>query len=210
MVRLDDDAKNLLMRYSFPGNVRQLKNIAEQVSILEMDRHIDAGILKKYLPPNYKDELPVALKDINPEAGSQSGSRFDNFTDRDLLIKVLFDMRKDVGEMKQMLYSFTGGAVPPSGFYPGQPPQEAVRPSYLLGDGRTSAYYDSRVQDVQPEDTAEPEEEEETLSLEHKEKELIIKALQKHSNKRKYAAQDLGISERTLYRKIKQYDIESV
>ncbi|MCZ8020629.1 MAG: sigma-54 dependent transcriptional regulator [Cyclobacteriaceae bacterium] len=204
---LTDQAKEILLKYRFPGNIRQLKNLVEQISVLSTDaKEIDAEQLIHYIPK--ENTLPTLYKDsINSP---------ENISERDILYKVLFDMKKDVNDLKKLvleLYNNKGNA--------GQLMKEhahlfegvenntnanlhANEPFVLNQVGNTDIPV-SEVEDVQ--DIAH-ETEEDTLSIEKKEKELILRALRKNNNKRKYAARDLGISERTLYRKIKQYELE--
>lgn len=216
-ISLDSDAQSLLMRYPFPGNIRQLKNIAEQVSLLEQNREVNAQTLSKYLPTD-NSRLPMPIP-----TGSQGGESMD-FSERDLLYKVLFDMKKDMNELKKLvLDTYKSGGLSQSIIQkhselfedmdtgiPVSEPKEPT-PSYPLplvlesqksSNGSSSEYEDEAIEDIMH------EEDDNSLSLEKKEKEMIIKALRKHNNKRKYAANDLGISERTLYRKIKQYGID--
>ncbi|MCC9138238.1 sigma-54 interaction domain-containing protein [Pontibacter silvestris] len=210
-ITLTPDAVQQLLRFRFPGNIRQLKNIVEQISVLEYDREVDAEKLRQYLPQEVPgSNLPALLA---KEANSDQ-----TFSERDLLYKVLFDMRRDVSELKQLVFDmlthrpndedllkehshlFENIEQANGHSYHPQEPQDNF---YLpIKQSQPDEYEDQRVEDI-PHET-----EEESLSLEDKEKELILKALKKHNNKRKYAAQDLGISERTLYRKLKQYDIE--
>lgn len=207
MIKLSDDAKELLLKYHFPGNVRQLKNIVEQISILEVTRDIDAAILQKYLPKDHKHGLPILVKENEQNENNV-------FSDRDLLIKVLFDMRRDIQDMKQLLLQLTrNGAVITNeeDFFTSN---KFTPRTLMLSDGvainRTAKYPQpsENVKDITTDKGIEDENNEESFSLEEKEKEMIIKALKKNHHKRKYAANDLGISERTLYRKIKQYGIE--
>ncbi len=212
-IKLDDSAKQVLLRYRFPGNIRQLKNLAEQISALEMDRVIDAETLMKYLPQN-RTNLPALYK-----GGDSSSS--EGVNERDLLYKVLFDMKKDMNELKKLVLDMIQNERIDSHVIENHPnlfknidenyDQELTAPSsqpveepyYLETKPVEPGTYElEKVQDVTH------EMEDESLSIEKKEKELIIKALRKNNNKRKYAAKDLGISERTLYRKIKQYEIE--
>lgn len=216
-ISLDENAKKLLMRFSFPGNIRQLKNIAEQISLLEQDREVTAETLERYLPNN-QNRLPAIF--ANGNKGESS-----DFNERDLLYKVLFDMKRDMNELKKLvLESFQSGSLNPTIINkhqelfedlespisfeksPSTSSNNPVSVPLVLDSQHTNdsleAYEDDTIEDIIH------EEDDHSLSLEKKEKEMIIKALQKHNNKRKYAAQDLGISERTLYRKIKQYDIE--
>lgn len=215
-IALDEQAKALLKRYPFPGNIRQLKNIAEQISLLEEEREVDAATLSKYLPTD-NSRLPVPLP-----AGTSSAESKD-FSERDLLYKVLFDMKKDMNELKKLLLdTYKNGELSQSIIQKhselfedmeiGLPAQESVEkqpyavPLMLESQKRTpedqSDYDEEAIEDILH------EEDDNSLSLEKKEKEMIIRALRKHNNKRKYAASDLGISERTLYRKIKQYEID--
>ncbi len=210
-IKLNDEAKEVLIRYRFPGNIRQLKNLVEQISALEMERDITAETLLKYIPQN-NSNLPAIYK-----GGEDSGT--DSLNERDLLYKVLFDMKKDMNDLKKLVNgmietgSFDKQVISDNpdlfqnldektNLTEASEPKDFSEPIYLQPTvEESSAYgYDS-VHDI-------THEEDESLSIEEKEKELIIKALRKNNNKRKYAAQDLGISERTLYRKIKQYEID--
>lgn len=214
-ISLSEDAKKILMRFPFPGNIRQLKNIAEQVSLLEREREVDAPTLSKYLPTD-QTRLPAVF------AGSGGGESTD-FTERELLYKVLFDMKKDMNELKKLvLETYQSGGLnaniinkhqtlfedleTPVSFEPHTAPVQSSNVPIVL-DTQKAADNDDVYEDEAIEDIIH-EEDDNSLSLEKKEKEMILKALRKHNNKRKYAASDLGISERTLYRKIKQYDIE--
>ncbi|RLD20499.1 MAG: sigma-54-dependent Fis family transcriptional regulator [Bacteroidetes bacterium] len=206
-VQLTPDAKDILLRFSFPGNIRQLKNIVEQVSVLEFNKTIDADTLRKYLPQT-KSIMPVLY----------SGQQDENLSERDILYKVLFDLKKDVVDLKKLVHDIIthdeqpGIGKPAIKDYghllqsvPEEKPQSQEPESVVidLQNQPPSTYSLDRVEDISHE-----YEDDDSLSIEKKEKELIIKALRKNSNKRKYAAQDLGISERTLYRKIKQYEID--
>ncbi|HAI76142.1 MAG TPA: sigma-54-dependent Fis family transcriptional regulator [Microscillaceae bacterium] len=216
-ISLTPEAAELVLKFRFPGNIRQLKNLVEQISAIETQREISAEKLATYLPSENRSHLPVAL-DENQQNQS--------FSERDLLYKILFDMRKDVTELKKLVFQliqqgnfgtdvlqnhrdlFHSIGVDADGV----DIQSTYTPKVILT--KPANFADEKVielnasADIVPTQDIVHEEETETLSLEEKEKELIIKALQKNRNKRKYAAQDLGISERTLYRKLKQYDIE--
>jgi len=212
-IQLTPDAKAILLKYRFPGNIRQLKNLVEQISVLEMDRSISAETLLKYLPKQ-NNSLPALVKNKGEAGGSES------YSDRDLLYKVLFDLKSDFNEMKGLIQQIlqdesTGKEIlaQHSNLF-GETAKEhediptayeIEKEPYLLEAPITpiETPYVENIQDITHESA-----DEESLSIEKKEKELIIKALQKNRNKRKYAAQDLGISERTLYRKIKQYKID--
>lgn len=221
-LQLTDDAAEILMKYRFPGNIRQLKNLVEQMSVLEMEREIDGEKLLKYLPQE-KSLMPALF--VDPK------NQRDGYTERDLLYKILFEMRKDVTELKKLVHQMLK-----QGNYSDEMIQENQELFHKIdedlkeGDLRPSAYlleeaskqhayalspaspkrteYEDEKDEI--EDIPHETEHDESLSIEKKEKELIIKALRKNNNKRKYAAQDLGISERTLYRKIKQYDLEDI
>lgn len=214
-ISLDAEAQTALMRYAFPGNIRQLKNIAEQISLLEENREVNAQTLAKYLPAD-ATRLPMAL--------GSGGSDHSDFSERDLLYKVLFDMKKDMNDLKKLvLESYQNGGINSnimqkhqglfedldSGFSQKEPMESGSSyqvPLVLEAQKKASMNNEDYEEDV-IEDIVH-EEDDNSLSLEKKEKEMILKALRKHNNKRKYAASDLGISERTLYRKIKQYEIE--
>ncbi len=259
-LQLTEEAKQLLLSFPFPGNIRQLKNIAEQVSILESEQNkpLEADALAKYLPQTQPPNRALTLfGQTNGTAGAES------FSERDLLYKVLFDMRRDVNDLKRLVRDVLGneqdgrqilnnhrdlfdsippgrsadavdapdgdadgsgerylpvvnGAVRPlqAGTDPARP-----RPGGPVGPSPAETYgshppvqiyddVDGDINDVTVEDVTHETEEDDSLSLERQEKEMILKALRRNNNKRKYAAQALGISERTLYRKIKQYEID--
>jgi transcriptional regulator with PAS, ATPase and Fis domain len=196
-VTLRHDAIKLLSTYSWPGNVRQLKNVTEQLSILEQNKDISSETLLKYLPQE-ASQLPVLASD------EQRGG---DISEREILYKVLFDMKRDINDLRKQLAAVMNGAEIPASF-----------------SGHTAPLGESRFEDYNPgmtvsqpaisihkvgESPVETHEivEEESLSLEEREKYLIRKAIDKHRGKRKNAAKELGISERTLYRKIKEYDI---
>ncbi len=211
-IKLDEKAKEILLRYRFPGNIRQLKNLVEQISALELERQIKAETLLKYLPQN-SSSLPAIYRGGNE-------NQTESLNERDLLYKVLFDMKKDMNDLKKLV----NGMIETGGFdksivndnpnlFRDMDEAPAVIPEPAESTDYSEPIY------IQPSNTEDEEfgyenvhdishEEDESLSIEEKEKELIIKALRKNNNKRKYAAQDLGISERTLYRKIKQYEID--
>ena len=200
---LTEEAKEILLAYRFPGNIRQLKNLVEQISVLSSD-HTDIGPeeLQSYLPR--QSTLPALYRNATVEK--------EGLSERDILYKVLFDMKKDFNELKKLVLETVPNQSKVS---------QLVKDHPELFDGieteQNGTASDHVVLNL-PTQSTEPHDEEihdishvtedESLSIEKKEKELIIRALRKNNNKRKYAARDLGISERTLYRKIKQYDLE--
>ncbi|TXI84240.1 MAG: sigma-54-dependent Fis family transcriptional regulator [Crocinitomicaceae bacterium] len=202
-VRLLDDAVSLLNNYSWPGNIRQLKNVVEQISVIETSRELDALTFSSYLPAE-KDKVPAII--------GENGS--DNFSERELMYKFLFDMKKDLSELKKLVVDMIGQG----GNFTLNNDQEAmvsrlyqeVNPTYSQARILPPTVESDPVEYpiIQETDDFESHVEvEESLSLEDREKELIQKALEKHRGKRKYAAAELGISERTLYRKIKEYNL---
>lgn len=216
-VDLTDSAAQLLTNFRFPGNIRQLKNIAEQITLLEKQRLITPEILNSYLPKNQSSGLPTLY--------SQFGGNSD-LSEREILYKVLFDMRKDVTELKKLVFGLLKGGQISADFMEDHrdlfeditKPTAVAIPAPSTNVSEYPVYEDEQKEETlridsyhherdNVEDIAH-ETEEEVLSLEKNEQEIILKALRKNNFKRKYAAQDLGISERTLYRKIKQYDIE--
>ena len=202
-VRLSDDAVQVLMKYGWPGNIRQLKNLIEQISVIETSRELDAAMILSYLPAE-REKVPA----IMGEGGSE------NFSERELMYKFLFDMKKDLSDLKKLVIEL----VHQNGDFSLSNDQTAivnrlykeVNPNF--GQSRIlPSPTEKNVNEFQAtpvtEDFETHEEVEESLSLEDREKELIQKALEKHRGKRKYAAAELGISERTLYRKIKEYNL---
>ena len=192
-IRLNDDAKTELKKYRFPGNIRELKNLTEQISLLEIDRNINSEVLKKYLPNNIN--LPAISKNID-EVNDES------YNERDILYKILFDLKNDVSEMKIVIDSIINDES--------RKVINDEKKMFLDENKENKLMIDNQNNKVkeQFQEVTEVETDSESLSIESKEKELIIKALFKNNNKRKYAAKDLGISERTLYRKIKYYNLE--
>jgi transcriptional regulator with PAS, ATPase and Fis domain len=196
-VTLDDEAQRLLTNYRWPGNIRQLKNITEQISIIEKSRNIDGHTLTKYLPHSPATELPVLYK----------GEDSAKFTERELLYKVLFDMKKDMNDLKQLVMTLMENDKSLSAL--GENTHIIKRLYQEFEDVDSSKHPIIVHPDEKSLDPIqEPVEMEESFSLEKKEIDYIRKALQKHDGKRKDAARELGISERTLYRKIKEYNIE--
>jgi transcriptional regulator with PAS, ATPase and Fis domain len=211
-IKLDDEAVNVLVKYRWSGNIRQLRNIAEQISVLETNRNISAAALNSYLP-NEGSNLPSVIKDKKSES--------DFSTERDILYKVLFDMKSDLNDLKKLTLELMKNGVSkvqdlnPNLIQKIYGKQEEVETAFEE-EPRVNVipHQNNNSQeefDEEDDDTnylfAETVEEVEVLKLEQKEIELIKKSLERHKGKRKAAADELGISERTLYRKIKQFDL---
>ena len=188
VIRLLVEAENVLQHYFWPGNVRQLKNIAEQISIIENQREISAEVLRSYLPQFNASHVPALRQDANSSA---SGGTLE---DRELILKILRDYRNELNELKSVVYELVSNGASMTSIKP-----DSVKP--ITTDGIIS---------ITPKPIANSDiiEVEESLSLQDKEKDLILRALKKYKGKRKRAAQELGISERTLYRKINEYRID--
>ena len=200
-VRLNDDAQRILQEYNWNGNIRQLKNITEQLSVLEQERAINGDMISTYLP-DPKNNLPALISDNKSES--------DFSSEREILYKILFDMKRDLNELKKLTSNFKKTTSNES---------EKLDDIQSLIPKKFKEIDDSNNQNnVLLDDNYETKNdkysfaeeiiEEETLSIQDKELELIIKALERNNGRRKAAANELGISERTLYRKIKQYDLE--
>ena len=187
-IQLTEDAKQVLLAYPWPGNVRQLKNITEQISIIETNREINAAILQGYLPVQNTQRLPALF-------GIKDSKNFES--EREILYSVLFDMRQEVSELKKMVHNLMAEKGNVSLVTPVPP---ASVPT-IIHPVKAPCPVDDDIQDTE-------ENVEESLSLDEVKKEMIRKALEKHHGNRKSAAQDLNISERTLYRKIKEYGLD--
>ena len=193
-ITLNDEALQLMLNYRWPGNVRQLRNFVEQMSVIERTREIDANTLRSYLP-----EQTTALI---PSNGNGSGT-LESINERELVFKFLFDMKNDLNALKEQVQALGNGQpLPMPNMQPVYRDEMLMRPTQQP-QGTVSIVPASQAAHEDIDHT----EVEEVLSIEEKEKELIAKALTKHRNRRKYAAKELGISERTLYRKIKEYRI---
>ena len=201
-IKLDKDALELLINYNWNGNIRQLKNVAEQISVLERERNINKDTLINYLPNSQNSNLPAIIKK------DQGNSDFSN--EREILYKVLFDMKNDLNDLKKLTMELMKNDNM-SEFQKNnenliqkiydQDKEAENYPMIDVNDNQTKQIKDNNYQYVQELDSQE------TLSLHDKELELIKKSLERHEGKRKLAAKELGISERTLYRKIKQFDL---
>jgi len=202
-LNLEPEAVQILTNYSWPGNVRQLKNIAEQICVLEKDRNVSGQAILNYIPNEAGSNLPMT---INP-------SSKEDFTERDILYKVLFDMKKDMVELKKLVAEIiqhggnTASVLADNPQYINQLYRDVELP---VGQEHAFTIQHPTQSNNNSADfnfAHDAEEVEESLSLVDKESDLIKKALKKHKGKRKFAAQELGISERTLYRKIKELDL---
>ncbi|MDR2764030.1 MAG: sigma-54 dependent transcriptional regulator [Tannerella sp.] len=181
-IHLDDDARRLLVSYRWPGNVRELKNVTERVSVIERDRTITVEELRMYLPNLEMEKLPALINRENEQ------KMFNN--EREILYQVLFDMKKDMNDLKKLVHEIMNGNTVPSPVAMNEESDEYLHPFRSR----------STIQEI--------ETVEESLALDDAEKELIRKALEKHNGRRKNAAAELKISERTLYRKIKEYGLD--
>ena len=197
-ITLNEEGQRLLINYRWPGNIRQLKNITEQISIIEKNRDISAETLTKYLPQNPVNELPILYK--SEETG--------HFSERELLYKVLFDMKKDMNDMKQLVMNLMQNESTAVALGENSHIIKRLYKDFSEDNKKEHQIIVQTHDKIAEEPIQEPEEVEESLSLIKKEMDFIRKALLKHEGKRKEAARELGISERTLYRKIKEYNIE--
>ena len=208
-IQLNDEARQVLINYTWPGNVRELKNIAEQISVLSQDKNINADQLRSFLPDHQYTRLPV----LSGGAAAVSQTEFAN--EREILYKLFFDMKKDVNELKKMFFDLlqNPGMTKHSPVFAGENINQLKEFSVAANNLSTnySAPSSSVILHNSNDNSIQHHEDvEESLSIVDKEKELIIKALKKHRGKRRDASLDLGISERTLYRKLKEYDIEDL
>jgi transcriptional regulator with PAS, ATPase and Fis domain len=201
-VRLNEDAQKMIQNYRWNGNIRQLKNIAEQLSVLERERAITGSIISSYLP-DPKNNLPALISENKKEGDFNS--------EREILYKILFDMKRDLNELKKITNNLKSKPVDQSNTFNDienlitqefDQSKNDIQPKSDFSETNQSTIKEDKYQ------FAEEIIEEETLSIQDKELELIIKALERNNGRRKAAAKELGISERTLYRKIKQYDLE--
>ncbi len=205
-IKLTDSAVELLLSYPWPGNIRQLKNLVEQLSVIETAREIDALTLNAYL-------TPITEKSSGLQRNDQSQ---ESISERELMYKFLFDMKKDLTELKKLVLDIASGtqninlsadqSAAVTRLYQ-EVYEETATPARILAAPVTHAELPHVLNTPSHEEFEEHIELEESLSLEDRERELIQKALEKHRGKRKYAAQELGISERTLYRKIKEFHL---
>ncbi len=208
-IQLDEQAVQMLVNYSWPGNVRQLKNIAEQIAVLERDRNVTAKNLLAYIPQENSSNLPMRL----------NASAKDDFSERDILYKVLFDMKKDMVELKKLVadilqnehqnadFANINQQALKSLYHDIELTDEELQPKLTISNNAPQQHHNNIQNDNFHHITHDAEEVEESLSLIDKEADMIKRALKKHKGKRKSAAGELGISERTLYRKIKELNL---
>jgi DNA-binding NtrC family response regulator len=205
-VQLDPGAQQQLVNYGWPGNVRELKNIAEQVSVLSTDKVISAETFSQFIPN--RENRNTSLVPVHGAGSNNADGQFSG-SERDILYKLFFDLRKDVGDLKQLMFELAQGR---SGFSAPAVNENNLLPAYNSGpepvNGSQTAFNSGTPILIHNEDVDHHEDVEESLMLADREKEFIMKSLKKHKGRRKDAATELGISERTLYRKIKEYDIK--
>lgn len=201
---LDDEAQRMLLSYEWPGNIRQLKNIAEQISVIETNRNIIVETLRKYIPDFSSVKLPALYTQVDQKTFA---------SEREILYKILFDMKNDMNDLKKLVLNLMQKG--PDHINTHEDNAQIIEKLYGNLEPRVnktpetaSTIEINKVDNEHIQDTEEIVEE--SLSLTDKEMELIRKALEKHAGKRKYAASELGISERTLYRKIKEYNLENL
>lgn len=201
-IQLTDDAKMILMNYRWPGNIRELKNMAEQISVLAPHKTVNSDELKYFIPNHYQENMPM----ITAQASSGNA---DFASERDILYKLFFDMKKDVNDLKKMFFEIVKNPALSHTYSNEMVGDEQIIPfttnelSQPNSSNKSIIFSNNEAQKLEAVHTVE-----ETLNLADREREFIIKALKKHRSRRRDAASELGISERTLYRKIKEYDIE--
>jgi transcriptional regulator with PAS, ATPase and Fis domain len=199
-IRLDEEARVMLENYRWPGNVRQLKNITEQISIIEQNRDITADALQRYLPSHSSKNLPALFSKTEEKS-------FSN--EREILYKILFDMKRDMNDLKKLVLDIVENKEAPISGDQAQIIRNLYDSEEINLSQREHSSKQIHIPSIDKNNIQDTEEViEESLSLEDKEIELIKKALEKYNGKRKYAAEELGISERTLYRKIKEHNIK--
>jgi DNA-binding NtrC family response regulator len=219
-VQLEDDAQQMLINYPFRGNVRELKNLAEQMSVLAKDKQVDGKELQQFLPDNVNmNRLPVLASGGSGGTGGVSHQEFAN--EREMLYKLFFDMKKDVTELKRVLFDMMQNPNMEKNMFANNSnflnEQKSTDFMPTLGANDLYRTNNGNQMSTQPVNIVPHKNEihehvvvEEDLNIMHMEKDMIVRALKKHKSKRRDAALDLGISERTLYRKLKEYDIEEL
>lgn len=213
-IQLDEAAQQLLISYSWPGNIRELKNMAEQISVLSPSRHVSAADVQFFIPKDHHQERLPAVIPTDGAAKDRTGFT----TERDLLYKLFFDMKKDVNDVKKMFYEIIKNPASASMYQNDyQQPAPERTEAYLPPMNSVQLQQDEHMADSNKpiiisqgnsQSSTSAQEVEDVLDLAENEKMLIVKALKKHRGRRRNAATELGISERTLYRKIKEYDVD--
>jgi transcriptional regulator with PAS, ATPase and Fis domain len=204
-LQLTADAEEFLMRQRWSGNIRQLKNLAEQISVIESNRTISADIILKYMPSEMDNRLPVLMQ--------KTGSFAGDLSEREILYKILFDMKRDITDLKKIISKMVETGQVSNTFEEEHAQllqklyEKTDLPQVYNENAGIKITEPDLPEDIETFEEAAHEEVEESLSIHEKERDLIIRALQKYNGRRKKAAEELGISERTLYRKIKEYDI---
>ncbi len=202
-IQLDAAAQQLLVNYPWRGNVRELKNAAEQISVLSTNKQITADVIKHFMPQNDNSRSLAVINHQSPATNSHNNSDFN--TERDILYKLFFDLKKDMNDLKQMIFDVANH----QGYTPADPSTKNI--VQVFNEPEPTIISTNTYPSTMPillESSSQHEDVEETLSLADREKEFITKALKKHKSRRRDAATELGISERTLYRKIKEYGIK--
>lgn len=204
-IQLDEGARELLLHYYWPGNVRELKNIAEQVSVLASDKLVTREEMVRFLPGAGQSTLPVKVSADSGEKG---------LSDREIMYKLLFDMRQDINDLKKFIWSLAQSGkidmtdMPAIPAYTPEPGYKPVQEPVMQRVAATESVTQGPII-LEDKEKYEVESVEESLSLTDMERDMILRALDKHKGRRRDAALELGISERTLYRKIKEYDIHA-
>jgi transcriptional regulator with PAS, ATPase and Fis domain len=204
-ISLDESARQILLSYHWPGNIRELKNMAEQVSVLSSQKEINAAEMLRFMPDGKLDSLPALI--------NAPGSKQQFTNEREMMYQVLFDMKKDVNDLKKAFSNILQGQPLPTDSVENDFFDQAVSSNSSYSNNTTAVSNNPVVQAINPNQPLvlqQSAEIEESLNIADREKELIIKALKKHKSRRRNAATELGISERTLYRKVKEYNLENL
>jgi len=204
-ISLDESARQILLSYHWPGNIRELKNMAEQVSVLSSQKEINAAEMLRFMPDGKLDSLPALI--------NTPGSKQQFTNEREMMYQVLFDMKKDVNDLKKAFSNILQGQPLPTDSVENDFFDQAVSSNSSYSNNTPAVSNNPVVQPInlnQPVVLQQSAEIEESLNIADREKELIIKALKKHKSRRRNAATELGISERTLYRKVKEYNLENL
>jgi DNA-binding NtrC family response regulator len=213
-IELDPEAKRLLENYPWPGNIRQLRNVTEQICVLEPSGYLNASQIQKYLPP-----VAIHLPMVQNLNSSNSSNSSESISERDILYRILFDLKKDMAELKKIVFQLIENQGAKGTFLrENEKVIQQIFADEIVSRNSNLSIFSENNSNLNPsKDLIQEEEElepihtikiEETRTLEDQEKEMIKKSLERNKGRRNKAAKELGISERTLYRKIKQYDLE--